>query len=73
MASDLLNDSFTNQEYPSIHTDLIQIRLLKTINHEIVGVDLRIYYLGKRDDKVELPIPNAIHLVSKNLAAYCTN
>lgn len=73
MASNPLNDSFTNYEYPPIHTDYIQVRLLKTIDHEIVGVDLRIYFLGKRDDKVELPVPNAIRLISKNLAAFCSN
>ncbi len=73
MASDPLNDNLTSYEYAPITTDFIQVRLLKTINHKIVGVDLRIYYLGKRDEKVELPAPNAIRLVSKNLAAFCLN
>jgi len=73
MASKPIIDRFTSADYLPIGTDFVQVRLLTNIDLPIVGVDLRIYHLGKRDDKVELPAPNAMQLVSKNLAAFCSN
>ncbi len=59
--------------HPPVNTDRVQIRLLENIDLEIVGVDLCVYYLGKRDDKIEIPTPNAMSLVSNQLAAFCAN
>ena len=59
--------------HPPVNTERVQIRLLVNVDLAIVGVDLQVYYLGKRDDKIEIPTPNAMRLVSNKLAAFCAN
>ncbi len=72
MAAKSLSD-YLSIAHPPINTDRVQIRLLENIDLEIVGIDLRVYYLGKRYDKIEIPTPNAMRLVSNQLAAFCAN
>lgn len=72
MATKSRSDSLP-RAHPPIITDRVQIRLLKNVDLSIVGVDLQVYYLGKRDDKIVIPTPNAMRLVSNKLAAFCAN